>query len=62
MSSAPSRPVDVRGPRFAAGVPAVVLAAPRRFALGAALLDAATGFCRGRELYLSARRALPARA
>jgi hypothetical protein len=144
MSSAPSRSVDVRGPRFAAGVTAVVLAvalvtgsgwlvavqavvfavgaftglryapygvlfrvlvaprlgpvrerepeAPPRFAqlvglifavvgaagyllgapvlgavatgfaLVAALLNAATGFCLGCELYLIVRRALPARA
>ena len=32
------------------------------FALVAALLNAATGFCLGCELYLIARRALPARA
>ena len=144
MSSAPSRSVDVRGPRFAAGATAVVLAvalvtgsgwlvavqavvfavgalaglryspygvlfrllvAPRlgpvrerepetppRFAqlvglifavvgavgyllgapvlgavatgfdLVAALLNAATGFCLGCELFLIVRRALPARA
>ena len=144
MSSAPSRSVDVRGPRFAAGVTAAVLAvalvtgsgwlvavqalvfavgafaglryspygvlfrvlvAPRLgpvrerepegpprfaqlvglifavggaagyllgapvlgavatgFALVAALLNAATGFCLGCELYLIVRRALPARA
>jgi hypothetical protein len=144
MSSAPSREIDVRGPRFAAWVTAVVLAvalllgsgtlvavqaavfsvgafaglryapygllfrllvaprlrpvrerepeAPPRFAqlvgllfagvgaagyllgapalgavatgfaLVAALLNAATGFCLGCELYLIARRALPARA
>ena len=144
MSSAVPREVDVRGPRFAAGVTAVVLAvalvigggwlvavqavvfavgafaglryapygvlfrvlvAPRMgpvrerepeapprfaqlvglifalmgaagyllgapllgavatgFALVAALLNAATGFCLGCELYLIARRALPARA
>ncbi len=144
MSSAPPRSVDVRGPRFAAGVTAVVLAvalvtgsgwlvavqalvfavgafaglryspygvlfrvlvaprlgpvrereaeAPPRFAqvvglvfavvgaagyllgapvlgavatgfaLVAALLNAATGFCLGCELYLIVRRALPARA
>ena len=31
------------------------------FALVAALLNAATGFCLGCELYLTARRALPAR-
>ena len=144
MSSAALREVDVRGPRFAAGVTAVVLAvalllgsgvlvavqalvfavgafaglryapygvlfrllvaprlgpvrerepeAPPRFAqvvgllfavvgaagyllgvpalgavatglaLVAALLNAATGFCLGCELYLIARRALPARA
>jgi len=144
MSSAPPRSVDVRGPRFAAWVTAVVLAvalvtgdgwlvavqagvfaagafaglryapygvlfrvlvaprlgpvrerepeAPPRFAqlvgllfavvgaagyllgapalgavatglaLVAALLNAVTGFCLGCELYLIARRALPARA
>ena len=144
MSSAPHRTVDVRGPRFAAWVTAVVLAvalltgsgwlvavqavvfavgalaglryapygvlfrvlvaprlgpvrereaeAPPRFAqlvglifalvgaagyllgapvlgavatgfaLVAALLNAATGFCLGCEFYLIARRALPARA
>jgi hypothetical protein len=144
MTSAPPRSVDVRGPRFAAWVTAVVLAvalvtgsgglvavqavvfavgafaglryapygvlfrllvaprlgparerepeAPPRFAqlvgllfalvgaagyllgapvlgavatglaLVAALLNAATGFCLGCELYLIARRALPARA
>jgi Domain of unknown function (DUF4395) len=144
MTSAPSREIDVRGPRFAAWVTAVVLAvalvlgsgvlvavqavvfavgafaglryapygaffrlvvaprlgpvrerepeAPPRFAqlvgllfavvgaagyllgapvlgavatgfaLVAALLNAATGFCLGCELYLIARRALPARA
>jgi Domain of unknown function (DUF4395) len=144
MSSAPSRSVDVRGPRFAAGVTAVVLAvalvtgsgwlvavqavvfavgafaglrhapygvlfrvlvaprlgpvrerepeAPPRFAqlvglifalvgaagyllgapllgavatgfaLVAALLNAATGFCLGCELFLIVRRTLPARA
>jgi hypothetical protein len=144
MSSAPTRSVDVRGPRFAAGATAVVLAvalvtgsgwlvavqavvfavgafaglryspygvlfrvlvaprlgparerepeAPPRFAqlvglifavvgavgyllgapvlgavatgfaLVAALLNAATGFCLGCELYLIVRRALPARA
>jgi hypothetical protein len=144
MSSAAPREVDVRGPRFAAGVTAVVLAvalllgsgvlvavqalvfavgafaglryapygvlfrllvaprlgpvrerepeAPPRFAqvvgllfavvgaagyllgapalgavatglaLVAALLNAVTGFCLGCELYLVARRALPARA
>ncbi len=32
------------------------------FALAAALLNAATGFCLGCELYLIVRRALPARA
>jgi hypothetical protein len=31
------------------------------FALAAALLNAATGFCLGCELYLTARRVLPAR-
>jgi hypothetical protein len=120
LSSAVPREIDVRGPRFAAWVTAVVLAvalildsgtlvavqavvfavgafaglryapygvlfrilvAPRLgparerdllgapvlgavatgFALIAALLNAATGFCLGCELYLIARRALPAR-
>ena len=127
MSSAVPREIDVRGPRFAAWVTAVVLAvglilgsgalvavhgvlfrvlvaprlgparerepeAPPRlaqlvgfvfavvgavgyllgapvlgavaigFALLAALLNAATGFCLGCELYLIARRVLPARS
>ena len=35
---------------------------PPGFALVAALLNAATGFCLGCELYLIVRRALPARA
>ena len=40
----------------------VVGAVATGFALVAALLNAATGFCLGCELYLIARRALPARA
>ena len=43
------------------GVP-VLGAVATGFALVAALLNAATGFCLGCELYLIARRALPARA
>ena len=39
----------------------VVGAVATGFALVAALLNAATGFCLGCELYLIARRALPAR-
>jgi hypothetical protein len=39
----------------------VVGAVATGFALVAALLNAATGFCLGCELYLTARRALPAR-
>ncbi|SNR48194.1 DUF4395 family protein [Blastococcus mobilis] len=75
MSSAVPREVDVRGPRFAAWVTAVVLAVAlvlnsgtlvaaqaAVFALVAALLGAATGICLGCESYLLARRALPARA
>lgn len=42
------------------GVP-VLGAAATGFALVAALLNAATGFCLGCELYLTARRVLPAR-
>jgi hypothetical protein len=40
----------------------VVGAVATGFALVAALLNAVTGFCLGCELYLIARRALPARA
>jgi hypothetical protein len=40
----------------------VVGAVATGLALVAALLNAATGFCLGCELYLIARRALPARA
>jgi len=43
------------------GVP-VLGAVATGFALVAALLNAATGFCLGCELYLIARRALPVRA
>jgi hypothetical protein len=43
------------------GVP-VLGAVATGFALVAALLNAATGFCLGCELYLIARRVLPARA
>jgi hypothetical protein len=46
---------------YLAGAP-VVGAVATGFALVAALLNAATGFCLGCELYLIARRALPARA
>jgi hypothetical protein len=42
------------------GVPALGAVATG-FALVAALLNAATGFCLGCELYLTARRVLPAR-
>ena len=42
------------------GVPALGAVATG-LALVAALLNAATGFCLGCELYLIARRALPAR-
>ena len=43
------------------GVP-ILGAVATGLALVAALLNAATGFCLGCELYLTARRALPARA
>jgi hypothetical protein len=46
---------------FLLGAP-VVGAVATGLALVAALLNAATGFCLGCELYLIARRALPARA
>lgn len=71
------RLVDVRGPRSAAWVTSAVLAvvgaaghlsgAPlvgavaTGLALVAALLNAATGFCLGCELYLTVRRVRPAR-
>jgi hypothetical protein len=45
---------------YLAGAP-VVGAVATGLALVAALLNAATGFCLGCELYLTARRALPAR-
>ena len=45
---------------FLLGAPAVGFVATG-LALVAALLNAATGFCLGCELYLTARRALPAR-
>jgi hypothetical protein len=46
---------------YLVGAPAVGAVATG-FALVAALLNAATGFCLGCEMYLIARRALPARA
>ena len=46
---------------FLLGAPVVGFVATG-LALVAALLNAATGFCLGCELYLTARRALPARA
>ena len=68
------REVDVRGPRAAAWVTSAVLAVAlltgsgglvgavaTGLALVAALLNAATGFCLGCELYLTVRRARPAR-
>ena len=45
---------------YLAGAP-VVGAVATGFALVAALLNAVTGFCLGCELYLTVRRALPAR-
>ena len=45
---------------FLLGAP-IVGAVATGLALVAALLNAATGFCLGCELYLTARRALPAR-
>jgi hypothetical protein len=66
---APPRFAQVVGLLFAAvGAAGYLLGAPvlgavaTGFALVAALLNAATGFCLGCELYLIARRALPARA
>ena len=66
---APPRFAQLVGLLFAAvgaagyllGVP-VLGAVATGFALVAALLNAATGFCLGCELYLTVRRALPARA
>jgi hypothetical protein len=46
---------------YSLGAP-VVGATATGFALAAALLNAATGFCLGCELYLIVRRVLPARA
>ena len=54
---APARFAQLVGLGFA-----VVGAVATGLALVAALLNAATGFCLGCELYLIARRALPARA
>jgi hypothetical protein len=66
---APPRFAQLVGLLFAvAGAAGFLLGAPvlgavaTGFALVAALLNAATGFCLGCELYLIARRALPARA
>jgi hypothetical protein len=66
---APPRFAQLVGLLFAAvGAAGYLLGAPvlgavaTGFALVAALLNAATGFCLGCELYLIARRALPARA
>ena len=50
----------VGGAGYLAGAP-VVGAVATGFALVAALLNAVTGFCLGCELYLTVRRALPAR-
>ncbi|RBY97158.1 DUF4395 domain-containing protein [Blastococcus sp. TF02-8] len=65
---APPRFAQVVGLLFAVvGAAGYLLGAPvvgavaTGFALVAALLNAATGFCLGCELYLIARRALPAR-
>jgi hypothetical protein len=65
---APPRFAQGVGLLFAAvGLAGYVLGAPvvgaiaTGMALGAALLNAATGFCLGCELYLIVRRALPAR-
>jgi hypothetical protein len=66
---APPRFAQVVGLLFAVvGAAGYLLGAPvlgavaTGFALVAALLNAVTGFCLGCELYLIARRALPARA
>ncbi|SDY79001.1 protein of unknown function [Modestobacter sp. DSM 44400] len=65
---APPRFAQLVGLAFAAvGAAGYLLGAPllgavaTGLALVAALLNAATGFCLGCELYLTARRALPAR-
>ena len=65
---APARFAQLVGLLFAAvGAAGFLLGAPvvgfvaTGLALVAALLNAATGFCLGCELYLTARRALPAR-
>ena len=65
---APARFAQLVGLLFAVvGAAGYLLGAPlvgavaTGLALGAALLNAATGFCLGCELYLTARRALPAR-
>ena len=50
----------VGAPGYLLGAP-VVGAVATGFALVAALLNAATGFCLGCEMYLLVRRALPAR-
>jgi hypothetical protein len=66
---APPRFAQLVGLLFAtAGAAGYLLGAPvlgavaTGLALVAALLNAATGFCLGCELYLTARRAVPARA
>src|SRR5688572_8986237 len=66
---APARFAQLVGFTFAVvGAAGFLLGAPTvgflatGLALVAALLNAATGFCLGCELYLTARRALPARA
>ena len=68
-SEAPPRFAQLVGLLFAVvGAAGYLLGAPvlgavaTGFALVAALLNAATGFCLGCELYLIARRALPVRA
>jgi hypothetical protein len=68
-AEAPPRFAQLVGLIFAAvGAAGYLLGAPvlgavaTGLALVAALLNAATGFCLGCELYLLARRALPARA
>lgn len=73
----PTETEDPRPPRFAQAVglvfalvglvgalagSAVVFTVAVAFALAAALLNAAFGFCLGCELYLIVRRAVPARA
>jgi zinc transporter ZupT len=68
-TEAPPRFAQLVGLLFAVvGAAGYLLGAPvlgavaTGLALVAALLNAATGFCLGCELYLIARRALPARA